>query len=110
MRFCNNCQNLLILQTTDIKIYFICSYCKNETDATDEDTLLSYSSIHSNEILNQKNAILTAADDPVNMRTEEDCPHCKKKTIHAHTRLNNNLKLILSCVECRNARLPEDKK
>jgi len=97
--FCKKCNNLLIVETTSESFKFKCNKCELYETPTAYDTL-RYEDITGDDLIVFKSILLTASDDPVNPKVEKKCK-CGYDRVR-QVRLGNEMKLINSCIKCKN--------
>jgi DNA-directed RNA polymerase subunit M/transcription elongation factor TFIIS len=96
--FCNNCNNLLDINTANDVLSFKCLSCYTLYDADDDDTLRYEDSKSGNLIIFNK-ILSKAVRDPANIKANVTCPKCNN-TIAKRVRLGKELRLINICTSC----------
>ena len=96
--FCDNCCNLLGVNTANDELVFKCQTCFAVYKSSADDSLRYEETKDGNLIIFQ--TILTnAKNDPVNIKEYVNCPKCKND-IAKRVRLGNELRLINVCEKC----------
>ena len=96
--FCTNCNNLLVVNTTNDKLSFKCINCHFITSA-DADDSLRYEEIKNGNLVIYKTLLNCAKKDPLNIKEKKTCPKCKHH-ISKNVRIGLELRLISVCEKC----------
>lgn len=104
VKFCDQCKNLLVIESTSDRYYFKCNKCLIETEPDADDTLLYEETNHVDSVTYEQ-LIHTASKDPMNPKAYVTCPKCSHN-IARQIRLN--MRLINFCIECNHSWLYSD--
>jgi len=102
MKFCDDCKNLLNINTNNNVITFICKSCFKEFQSTDDDTLmLSVDLKESKTFYNYKTFIKLAGGDNLSPSVYKDCINkdCDEKIIKMIT-INEEMSIVYICPKC----------
>ena len=97
-QFCDNCRNLLIVDTQNDKLSFICINCHYSYESECDDTL-RYEETDSGNMAIFNTLLYNAKKDPLNIKEKIKCPKCKHH-ISKNIRIGNELRLIHTCEKC----------
>jgi DNA-directed RNA polymerase subunit M/transcription elongation factor TFIIS len=101
MKFCNNCNNILIISTKNNILKFICQTCLTEYDPIPEDTLMSNVSLKEEESLYKSEIYLNiAANDAIAPLIHKKCNNCDEDIIK-RILLGKNGQCIYICPKCK---------
>lgn len=82
MKFCDNCNHVLKVDTSNTELYYECIVCMSKYEAGPEDTLRYSQSFQKKTNIGGKGAFIkNAAFDITNPKINKDCPKCKKSVI-----------------------------
>lgn len=93
--FCDRCNNLLSVTTTNDELLYRCMPCYATYKSDDDDTLRYEETTGGNLIIFQT-ILKQAAKDPVNLKEHVSCPKCKHN-IAKQVRLGSEMRLINIC-------------
>jgi len=96
--FCDNCNNLLEINTSNDELTFKCRTCFASYKSEPDDSL-RYEETQSGNLILFQTILNKAADDPVNPKSFVKCPKCKHN-ISKYVRLGNEMRLINICESC----------
>lgn len=96
--FCDNCHNLLDINTTNDELTFKCLTCYVVYKSEDDDSL-RYEETQGGNLIIFQTILNKAMKDPVNLKAHVACPKCKYHTAK-RVRLGTELRLINICEEC----------
>jgi len=96
--FCDNCHNLLDINTTNDELTFKCLTCYAVYKSEDDDSL-RYEETQGGNLIIFQTILNKAMKDPVNLKAHVTCPKCKYHTAK-RVRLGTELRLINICEEC----------
>lgn len=105
MKFCENCENILIKVTNDYILSFVCNTCYKKYDSVPEDTLMNSVNLKEEWALNKyKDYIkILARDDPANPNKKIKCKRagCTNNTVKVLriTEDNSNIHFYI-CSKC----------
>jgi DNA-directed RNA polymerase subunit M/transcription elongation factor TFIIS len=98
--FCNICNNLLTVITTNDDLYFKCTSCNKKFDYEPVDTL-RYEEVIGTSLLMYKTILQHAGKDPVNPKVRKACINQKcDSTIVKQVRHEGDMRLINICIDC----------
>jgi DNA-directed RNA polymerase subunit M/transcription elongation factor TFIIS len=101
MKFCDTCNNILIISTHNDILKYICQTCLTEYPTTVEDTLMSNVSFQESESLYKSEIYLNIAhNDPLTPLIEKNCKKCDEKIIK-RILIGNNYQGIYICPKCK---------
>jgi DNA-directed RNA polymerase subunit M/transcription elongation factor TFIIS len=96
--FCDNCNNLLDINTSNDNLTFKCLTCLTTYKSEDDDSL-RYEETHGGNLIIFQTILNKAMNDPVNLKAHVTCPKCKYHTAK-RVRLGTELRLINICEDC----------
>jgi DNA-directed RNA polymerase subunit M/transcription elongation factor TFIIS len=96
--FCDNCNNLLEVNTSNDELTFKCRTCY-ATYKSEPDDSLRYEETQSGNLFLFQTILNNAMNDPVNIKAHVTCPKCKHN-IAKRVRLGTELRLINICEKC----------
>ena len=96
--FCDNCHNLLDVNTKNDILTFKCLTCYAVYKSEDDDSL-RYKETQGGNLVIFQTILNKAKNDPLNLKTYTACPKCKNN-ISKVVRLGNEMRLINICEEC----------
>lgn len=96
--FCDNCNNLLSVNTHNESLTFKCLTCYAVYKSDPDDSLRYEETTEGNLIIFQT-ILNNAKKDPLNIKERISCPKCKHY-ITKQVRLGNELRLINICEKC----------
>lgn len=96
--FCDNCYNLLGVNTANDELIFKCHTCFAVYKSTDDDTL-RYEETNEGNLVIFQTILNNAKNDPVNIKEYVSCPKCKNN-IAKQVRLGDEMRLINICEKC----------
>jgi hypothetical protein len=91
---------MLSTTSTADSFYFKCEMCCIIYKPTDEDTLL-YEDTKESNLFMANTILLHAAEDPVNPMIKTKCNKCGHDYAR-QTRTGNDMRLINTCIKCKN--------
>jgi DNA-directed RNA polymerase subunit M/transcription elongation factor TFIIS len=97
--FCDNCNNLLDINTTNDKLTFKCMTCYSEYKSEANDTL-RWEETKGGNLLVFKTILNEAVNDSVNLKEYVPCPKCNHNLAKS-VRLGSELRLIHICMKCK---------
>jgi DNA-directed RNA polymerase subunit M/transcription elongation factor TFIIS len=97
--FCDNCNNLLDINTTNDTLSFKCLTCYATYKSEDNDSL-RYEETDGGNLIIFQTILNKAVDDPVSLKAYTSCPKCKHN-IAKRVRLGTELRLINICEGCK---------
>ena len=101
MKFCDLCNNILIISTKNDILKFICQTCLKEYPASEEDTLMSNVSFQESESLYKSEIYLNVAhNDPLTPLINKKCKNCDE-TIIKQILIGDNSQGIYVCPKCK---------
>jgi DNA-directed RNA polymerase subunit M/transcription elongation factor TFIIS len=101
MKFCDTCDNILIISTKNDILKFICQTCLKEYPASENDTLMKYVSFQESESLYKSEIYLNIAhNDPLVPLINKKCNTCDE-TIIKQILLGENYQGIYICPKCK---------
>ena len=79
MKFCNDCNNILLKQTNDYILSFHCNACNKNFNSEPEDTLMSSVFLKKEQSLKKYETYLKniAKGDNLSPNVKKDCKKCK---------------------------------
>lgn len=91
MKFCNDCNNILLKQTKDYILKFHCNACNKYFDSEPVDTLMKSVYLKKEQSLKKYETYLKiiAKDDHISMNVYKDCKKCKNN-IAKEISINDN--------------------
>lgn len=102
MKFCNSCDNILIISTKHDILKFICQTCLKEFSASEEDTLMKEVSFQESDSLYKSETYLNVAhSDPLVPLIHKKCNFCDE-TIIKQILIGENYQGIYVCPKCKN--------
>jgi DNA-directed RNA polymerase subunit M/transcription elongation factor TFIIS len=96
--FCDNCNNLLCVNTHNDELTFKCLTCFT-TYKSEPDDSLRYEETTGGNLIIFQTILNNAKNDPLNIKEYIPCPKCKHH-ITKQVRLGNELRLINVCESC----------
>ena len=96
--FCDNCNNLLEVNTVNNELTFNCMSCFTTYKSEDDDSL-RYEETSGGNLVIFQTILNKAVKDPVTLREFVNCPKCKHNKAK-RVRLGNELRLINICENC----------
>lgn len=96
--FCENCNNLLDVNTNNDELTFKCLTCYS-TYKSENDDSLRYEETKGGNLIIFQTILNNAKKDPLNIKEFLSCPKCKHH-IAKHVRLGDELRLINVCENC----------
>lgn len=93
--FCDNCHNLLYVNTSNNILTFNCMMCYSVYSSENDDSL-RYEETQSGNLVIFKTILNNARKDPVNLKAHVTCPKCKYHTAK-RVRLGAEMRLINIC-------------
>ena len=96
--FCDNCHNLMDINTTYDELTFKCLTCYAVYKSEDDDSL-RYEETQGGNLIIFQTILNKAMKDPVNLKAHVTCPKCKYH-MAKRVRLGTELRLINICEEC----------
>jgi DNA-directed RNA polymerase subunit M/transcription elongation factor TFIIS len=101
MKFCNICDNILIISTKNDNLKYICQTCLKEYQASEEDTLMKNVSFKESESLYKSEIYLNVAhNDPLAPLIDKKCNKCDE-TIIKQILIGENYQGIFICPKCK---------
>lgn len=101
MKFCDTCDNILIISTKNDILKFICQTCLKEYSASENDTLMKSVSFQESESLYKSEIYLNIAhNDPLTPLINKKCNNCDE-TIIKQILLGDNYQGIYVCPKCK---------
>ena len=102
MKFCNNCNNILVKSTSNGILKFTCQTCLFEKKAGLEDTLMANVSFKNNTDLYKSEIYLNLAhNDKISTLVFKNCTKCDE-TIIKQISIGDNGTAIYVCPKCNN--------
>ena len=101
VKFCSECNNLLIPNYKNDELKFQCYMCKIEYLPDDKDTLI-YEKIKKSDIMIFEKILNRAGDDPATIKEIIQCikKNCKNNIVK-QVRLGDEMKLFNICTVCK---------
>ena len=96
--FCDNCNNLLDINTTNDELTFKCLTCFASYKSEADDSL-RYEETKGGNLVIFQTILNKAMNDPVNLKAYVTCHKCKHN-IAKSVRLGDELRLINICESC----------
>jgi DNA-directed RNA polymerase subunit M/transcription elongation factor TFIIS len=96
--FCDNCFNLLEVNTANELLTFKCLSCFTTYNSEPDDSL-RYEESNTGSLIIFNKILSKAARDPVNLKAKVTCPKCKHN-IAKRVRLGEEMRLINICEKC----------
>jgi len=96
--FCDNCCNLLDVNTANDTLVYKCHTCFSVYKSSDDDSL-RYEETQGGNLIIFQTILSNAKNDPVNIKEHVDCPKCKND-VAKRVRLGKELRLINICDKC----------
>lgn len=96
--FCDNCQNLLYIDTKNNELKFNCRTCLASYKSEDDDTL-RYEETKNSNLIMFHTILNEAINDDATLKEFINCPKCKHN-IAKSVRLGTELRLIHICIKC----------
>ena len=96
--FCDNCNNLLEVNTANDQLTFQCRTCLASYKSEPDDSL-RYEETDGGNLMIFQTILNKAKDDPVSSKAKVNCPKCKNG-IAKPVRLGDELRLINVCEDC----------
>jgi DNA-directed RNA polymerase subunit M/transcription elongation factor TFIIS len=101
MKFCDICDNILIISTKNDILKFICQTCLKEYETSEEDTLMKNVSFQESDILYKSETYLNIAhNDPLVPLINKKCNKCDE-TIIKQILIGENYQGIYICPKCK---------
>lgn len=101
MKFCDICDNILIISTQNDILKFICQTCLKEYPASETDTLMKNVYFQESESLYKSEIYLNVAhDDPLVPLINKKCKNCDE-TIIKQILVGENSQGIYICPKCQ---------
>ncbi len=101
MKFCDACDNILIISTKNDNLKYICQTCLKEYATSDEDTLMKTVSFKESETLYKSEIYLNVAhNDPLAPLVKKDCKECDE-TIIKQILIGDNYQGLYICPKCK---------
>jgi DNA-directed RNA polymerase subunit M/transcription elongation factor TFIIS len=99
--FCRICSTLLTVDAVNDQLRFVCMSCHSHYEAADDDSL-RYEEVKGSDIAIFSKILEKIAEDPTNPKVFRECvvPKCGSK-IAKYVRLGDEMKMVYSCVKCR---------
>lgn len=104
VKFCNSCNNIIVVSTEKNKLLFYCKLCNKYYDSKPEDTLLKEENIKNYDILYKSKTYLQSAhNDILAPLVKKECEKCKAKIVrYVSIYETGNLIYICQDPECKN--------
>jgi DNA-directed RNA polymerase subunit M/transcription elongation factor TFIIS len=96
--FCDNCNNLLDINTNNDELTFKCMTCFT-TYKSEPDDSLRYEETQSGNLIIFQTILNEAVNDSANLKEYVTCPKCKHNLAKS-VRLGSELRLIHICIKC----------
>ena len=96
--FCDNCQNLLCINTKNNELTFNCQTCLTSYKSEDDDTL-RYEETKNSNLIMFHTILNESVNDDATLKEFITCPKCKHN-IAKSVRLGTELRLIHICTKC----------
>jgi DNA-directed RNA polymerase subunit M/transcription elongation factor TFIIS len=96
--FCDNCNNLLDVSTSNDELLFTCKTCYASYKSEPDDSL-RYEETKTGALTIYQTILANAVEDPATIRAFMNCPKCKHNTAK-QVRLGDELRLINICEKC----------
>lgn len=104
LKFCTDCKNLLIDNTDNNILKFICRICQKEFKSTNNDTLRKKVNLHTSQssLYKYETFIKLSVGDNAIQRIHKNCenPNCDE-TIMKIITVSDNMQFIYICPKCQ---------